>query len=583
MLKYGQEPAAAACMTAHYGLGPVFANEWLTTSRRWQVYASRALFVAVLLLGLTSVWVSRVTGQSSSSIQAMADVGRGFFRAIVFTQLSLVLLAAPAATAGAICQDRLSGRLAQLLATDLSDAEIVLGKLAARLIPVLGLVACALPALALCALLGGVDPLALAGAFLITLGLAAFGCSLALAFSIWTSRPYEGLLATYAVFMVWLLAIPAWDMLAFLWRFPSSPDWTIWSHPFYLAFAPYERPGKVGPIDFLAFSAAMLVASAALVGLAIARIRAAIARSEGRSSSWLPPRGWLGVSQSRSKLDIASARVLEENPPLWYETRRKQNTPWIRALIGLYLSLAMVFTVLSAVDSLWMTRANRAWLPAHVVAFQVVIGLPRLLLSSTTALVEERARGALDVLLATPVSTRSIVLAKWWGAFRALPQMIIFPLLAAGVLAWQNEAWSALGLLVAFILAGAAFWTSVGLTISTWVPRLGRAVSVAASLYAVVALGWPVLVRTVLPGPLGAGLSAISPFYGSADLTYGLEYPTYSADSFFWFPAWVVTETLLAAGLLLAVLATFDRCLGRADNRGSFLVFPVKKPSIAQS
>ena len=70
-------------------------------------------------------------------------------------------------TAGTICQDRSSGRLAQLLATYLSDAEIVLGKLGARLVPVVGLVACALPALAICVLMGGVDPLALAGAFLL--------------------------------------------------------------------------------------------------------------------------------------------------------------------------------------------------------------------------------------------------------------------------------------------------------------------------------------------------------------------------------------------------------------------------------
>jgi hypothetical protein len=41
-------------MPPRLGFGPVFANEWLTTSRRWQSYAGRAIFVAVLLLGLSS-------------------------------------------------------------------------------------------------------------------------------------------------------------------------------------------------------------------------------------------------------------------------------------------------------------------------------------------------------------------------------------------------------------------------------------------------------------------------------------------------------------------------------------------------
>ena len=125
-----------------HGLGPVFGNEWLTTSRRWQVYAGRALFVSALLVGLWSVWVSRVSGQQIPTIQLEAIVGQGFFMAIVFTQMTLILLIAPAATAGSICQDRSSGKLIQLLGTDLSDSEIVLGKLAARILPVLGLACC---------------------------------------------------------------------------------------------------------------------------------------------------------------------------------------------------------------------------------------------------------------------------------------------------------------------------------------------------------------------------------------------------------------------------------------------------------
>ncbi len=73
----------------------------------------------------------------------------------------MVMLAAPAATAGAICLDKARGTLLHTLVTDLSDAEIVLGKLAARLVPVLGLVACSLPVLALGLLLGGIDPVQL--------------------------------------------------------------------------------------------------------------------------------------------------------------------------------------------------------------------------------------------------------------------------------------------------------------------------------------------------------------------------------------------------------------------------------------
>jgi len=42
------------------GLGPVFIYEWLTTSRRWQMYALRGLFVAILLGALAVVWLSEL-------------------------------------------------------------------------------------------------------------------------------------------------------------------------------------------------------------------------------------------------------------------------------------------------------------------------------------------------------------------------------------------------------------------------------------------------------------------------------------------------------------------------------------------
>ena len=104
--------------------------------------------------------------------------------------------------------------------------------------------------------------------------------------------------------------------------------------------------------------------------------------------------------------------------------------------------------------------------------------------------------------------------------------------------------------------------------LSTWIARLGRAFAVAVAAYAVVGLGWPVLVRTLFDGPLGVGLAAISPFYGSYTLIASLAFPRFIDDAFLWIPCWIAGETAIAAGLLLATLATFDRCLGRMRSFG---------------
>ena len=84
------------------------------------------------------------------------------------------------------------GTLLHMLITDLSAAEIVLGKLLARVAPVLCVLACTLPMMELVSLVGGVDPASLLSGFVICVGMAILGCSLALLFSLWVGKTHEG-------------------------------------------------------------------------------------------------------------------------------------------------------------------------------------------------------------------------------------------------------------------------------------------------------------------------------------------------------------------------------------------------------
>ena len=116
----------------------MFVYEWLTATRRWQLYALRR---RVRRHDPRRADVS--SGTRSSALQLRAHrldrgagrYGEAIYRTIVIVELTLILLAAPAATAGAICLDKARGTLDHMLATDLSNAEIVLGKLGVRLIP----------------------------------------------------------------------------------------------------------------------------------------------------------------------------------------------------------------------------------------------------------------------------------------------------------------------------------------------------------------------------------------------------------------------------------------------------------------
>src|SRR5438045_1648612 len=163
-------------MPARWGLGPVFAVECLTATRRWQTYALRAGFAGLLFAALVIVWANKgesLTGRAAALDRTThARVGEAIFYAFFGTLLSATLLVAPGATAGAVCLDKARGTLLHLLVTDLSSAEIVLGKLAARLLPLIALLLASAPVLSLCLWLGGIDPDATLVAYAVAAGLA---------------------------------------------------------------------------------------------------------------------------------------------------------------------------------------------------------------------------------------------------------------------------------------------------------------------------------------------------------------------------------------------------------------------------
>ncbi len=535
------------------GLGPVFAYEWITASRRWQGYALRSLFVLTLLASLVLVWVGRTDLRNVTTFKALAEVGQEFFLAVIGTQITLVLLAAPAATAGAICLDRARGTLAHLMVTDLSDGEIVLGKLAARLVPVLGLVGCALPVMAILTLLGGVDPDALLGAFLVTLGVAVLGCSLALVFSLWAGKTHEALLGTYAVFGLWLLARPMLSMLGGLYGLsPWLPPRTF--DPFSLAFAPYLWPGMVVWGDYLWFLGVTLSSSAALTTLAVRRLRSVCTRERARPKGlrWLP---------NRLRLPRLPGPTLDFNPVLWREWHRSRPSPWARAIGLLFFGLAATFSA----SAVFLGSREYVW----VNGLQVAIGLLLLSVTAATSLAEERVRGSLDVLMTTPLSVRQIVFGKWLGTFRNVPLLAILP----GLVIMSCATGGALRgpgfiMMVAYVLASGAAVTSLGLTSATWCSRLGRAVGLTVTAYVVVTVGWIFLVVVLTNPRFGECLIIGSPFGGAIMITLVFCEPRASVHFNFigWILAWTLFHALAAFALLILTLANFNRLLGRVET-----------------
>jgi ABC-type transport system involved in multi-copper enzyme maturation permease subunit len=576
-------------MPIRLGPGPVFIYEWIATSRRWQLYALRALFVGAILIGLTLVWSNRpphLAARETASLAELAEYGQAIYVTIALIELTLILLAAPAATAGAICLDKARGTLDHLLATDLSDAEIVLGKLGVRLIPVLGLIVCVLPVVALSSLLGGIDPLALLGSFLVAIGCAFVGCSLAMTLSVYGRKTHEVLMMTYMILIVWLMFPGLAAIAAHFLGIPSASPGAFQAlgqivfdtNPYYLMFAPYTDPSNVGLATFLAFLGACLATSAGLVGLATARVRQVALRQAGRPAT---PRRRLVPSLRRpSWWPRLPGPSLEFNPVAWREWHRMRPSWMMRVAWGLYTALGLLWLAL-ALGSNGPPRANAEGI-ALLSSIQVAIGLLLLSVGSATSLAEERVRGSLDLLLSTPMSTRSILAGKWWGGFRRVGPVLFWPACLSIRLLLEGGSFPGYFLMIVTILAQGAVITSLGLALATWASRLGRAVALCVAAYIVFSIGWPILVAVLSPhSPLGECLIAGSPPLG-AYLATGLVWPdSFRPDADTFAAAvtiWLVLDLLAAAALFVATLRSFDRCLGRMPGTGEL---PRPRPRIS--
>ncbi len=549
------------------GPGPVFAYEWITSSRRWQAYAVRSLFVSSLFVALLCAWAITASAMNLSAIRYVAMLGQVFFVAVIGTQLALVFLAAPAATAGAICLDRARGTLSHMLMTDLSAAEIVLGKLAGRLLPVLSLLVCALPMMVILTLLGGVDPAALFSAFAVAASVAVLGCALAMFLSLWHKKTHEALLGTYAFLGGWLLVWPSLDLLAnrtgWLWIMPSRKF-----DPLYMAVAPYWNPGNVALADYLWFTGVIGSISILLVTVTAFKIRAVCTREQVKRLKQAPS------SVQRANIwRILHHNVpwltpsLDGNPIVWREWHRERPSAFKRTVTWIYI---MVSAAASAVVVLFSEERELA---AVVNGFQVATGLLLLGVWGATSLAEERGRGSLDLLLCTPLSTWQIVMGKWLGAFRAAPLLAVLPSFVIGSLAYiaeQNYVLAASVMLIYVLCAGAAV-ISLGILMATWSSRLGRAVFVTVAVYAFLAVGWLVIAMTFLG--LGAQTAMASPFFWAGAVT--IEFA--SRQEQHWLELamlWMGIAAVWAVLLFDLARCDFDRRLGRVEDRRASLGWP---------
>lgn len=169
-------------MTFLPSLDPLLIKELSGTSRRWQTYAFRGVYVAAIA---AVVWnfsesFARSAGTLNPTVSAYARLGRDLFEAVFALQLVMVTLGAVTAAADMITKEVRAGTLGLLASTPLSPWRIAWGKWKAAMALTSTLLFCGAPALAIAVFLGGAGPRDLIYSMALSLAAAALGAAVGL-------------------------------------------------------------------------------------------------------------------------------------------------------------------------------------------------------------------------------------------------------------------------------------------------------------------------------------------------------------------------------------------------------------------
>src|SRR5207248_675986 len=151
--------------------------------------------------------------QTGQSLSKLAGTSAALFQRLSYLQLALVALLAPIFTAGAITQEKDSQTYDILLATPLTNGQIVLGSLLSRVFFVVALLISGVPIFAITQVFGGVSIRSIVLSFLIAAATACVTGALAMAIAVFKVATRRTIFSFYLFLVSYLVGIYLLDQV----------------------------------------------------------------------------------------------------------------------------------------------------------------------------------------------------------------------------------------------------------------------------------------------------------------------------------------------------------------------------------
>ena len=475
--------------------GPMLWYDLVRTGRRARTYLIRGAYLLILLAVLWMLYVNAWphSGYRGAPLNSqIARFAESFLYTFLTTQFVLMLILTPAYTAGAIAEEKQKKTIQFLLATDLRNHEIVLGKLGSRMAHLGLLLLAGLPVLSAVQFLGGVDP------HLILAGFAGTAVTLA-------STAGVGILASVvarpsraAVFLAYgavlAYAVVCWLGVGALAVLPRQTFFDAGSPVVSTVENVLDVVEAGNPVMAVenTFNGTDPFETALLHSLgAYALFHGVVAVATTLTASVLLRRACLREPPPPSVKHVARRPPVGDQPMVWKEVHAERG-PARRWFVWLPVSLLIAASLLPLVWAWYERPTYEPWLywRAAVNAWVRIVGTIMACLTligvgvqAAYSIRTERDRETFDTLLTSPLSSEAILYGKWLGAILSVRWMLIWLGLIWGLgLLGGGLNFLAVPLLVLAWCVYAAAMASLGL----WFSLVSRT-SLRAVLYTILA------------------------------------------------------------------------------------------------
>lgn len=487
--------------------GPILKWELIKSTRQVRHFLMRALYAGLLLLVMWGTYQDVVSKKDyMPTISIYSLFAHDFFVSFSGAQLGATLLLTPALMANAIVREREQKTLDYLFASDLSNSEIVFGKLFARLGHLILLIFGGVPILSLSLLFGGVDLERLIIMTIATLAVLASTSALSMMASITAPSTQQAVRGAYGMtFLLFILPFISFLLIHVFGSSPSapypifSPAWTdrlqtvsgflLASNPGTIWFQLSDTGATVTSGDLIPPTMFHVGIAAVVLALGVWRLR--------RVQSTMADRNRPVSARSRRLRWLSPS--LDRHPMLWKEWRAGREGSRLLRWLGIALILTIAW---GPYLYLWTSSKAFADGEEHIIlrvcgTIGFIVGVLQILSRSASSVGVERDRDCWVSLLSTPLSSREIVWGKILGSMS--PITLVLAAFAPPLLhcVWTGSV-SPMGMLcfVALIVFYSFVASSIGVYFSL---RSTTGKALASALFTAFMLSGPIQTMAMIP------------------------------------------------------------------------------------